>query len=483
MQRDHQARIGEIAMKQACALEDHYPFLVREEGTEMGSLVFGYVRTTSAELDGCGGRTDVHDVLSLLWAAVLRAMGAVSSRLIDDGGFTGIPGEIYGRYLIFDQISESFPAEAIRDRINAHTGLAFHALDDVVRWNEFGHPQSTWTNGAKSLLEALTRGSKFNDFHEYIGLRRVPDWYYAKSRKGGITVAVFPQASMASIRCTLASYEPVCIVGKTRTSILAGNLKNAVSNRTISLGLQLLKAIEGAGSLQWNGADSSPLDVSIALIPIESHCILIGRQAMIAIRTDCGIRSYEAERTKLLERRIEEDAVFAADIAFVWTEKLEGGRFEDLVYSLLEREKGVSWVRQAGPTRERDGGRDFIARWTVSSDVGAPSSAPSWSGDEDAPSPASARNIVVQVKAHRPSVGKAKVIDIRDTIERHQAEGYFLVAFPQPTNSLVEHLLALARRGVWTNWWDRAQIESRLRKNLDLLARFSDLVTRSDKPS
>jgi len=72
------------------------------------------------------------------------------------------------------------------------------------------------------------------------------------------------------------------------------------------------------------------------------------------------------------------------------------------------------------------------------------------------------------------------VQDIRDTIERHQAEGYFLVAFPQPANSLVEHLLTLARGGTWTDWWDRAQLESRLRENHDLLSRFSDLVTRVD---
>ena len=94
----------------------------------------------------------------------------------------------------------------------------------------------------------------------------------------------------------------------------------------------------------------------------------------------------------------------------------------------------------------------------------------------EVPAPTKALNVVVQVKARNPSVGKSKVQDIRDTVEGHEASGYFLIAFPQPGNSLVEHLVTLAKRGIWTNWWDRAQIETRLRKHIDLVARFADLV-------
>ncbi len=96
--------------------------------------------------------------------------------------------------------------------------------------------------------------------------------------------------------------------------------------------------------------------------------------------------------------------------------------------------------------------------------------------EDGVPTPAKALNVVVQVKARNPSVGKSKVQDIRDTVECHGANGYFLIAFPQPASSLVEHLVALSKRGIWTNWWDRAQIESRFRKHIDLVARFADLV-------
>jgi hypothetical protein len=477
------ARIDSLALAQPCAFEDHYPLHVREQQTDQGPVVFGHVRTSSSILDGCGGRTDVHDLLSLFWAAILRANGVASSRLIDEGGFADIPGELYARWLAFDQIGESATQRSIKDRISAHTAHAFHALNDVVDWIEIGYPKSTWSNEADSLLSSLNAYGKFADFEDFAGRRAVPDWFYAKSVTGGVTVAVLPHAKAWAFRMALAAYDPVCFAGNSKTTIVSGDIKHAVSNRCISMALRLLKAVEGGTFVLWKGANASPMDQAIVLIPLESHCLFLGAQTIVSIQTDCGLRAYEAERTKFLERRASENAVFSVDHVFEWTEKTDGGRFEDLVYALLEREKGVAWVRQAGPTRERDGGRDFVARWTVSSESGAP---PSLSGGKDEQIvliPARAKNIVVQVKAHRPSVGKSKVVDIRDTIERHNAEGFFLVAFPQPANSLVEHLLSLARNGTWTDWWDRGQIESRLRKNLDLLARFSDLVVRSNTPN
>lgn len=480
MKANLRERIDQLALEEPCALESHYPLHVGEQKTDQGQVVFGRVRTNSSLLDGCGGRTDVHDVLSLLWAAILRANGVVSSRLIDEAGFADIPGEIYARWLAFDQVGESKSQRSLKDRISAHTSLAFHALDNVVDWSEIGYPQSTWSNGAESLFNSLNVDGKFADFEDFAGNRAVPDWSYAKSLTHGISVAMLPHAKAWAFRMALLAYEPICFVGKSKTTIVTGDIKNAVSNRSISLAVRLLKAVEKESAVSWKGANASPLDKAIVLVPLESHCLFLGAQTLVSIQMDCGLRAYEAERTKFLERRANENAVFSVDYLFEWTGKTDGGRFEDLIYALLEREKGVAWVRQAGPTRERDGGRDFIARWTVSSESGAPSSKSERGTEPNARGPASVKNIVVQVKAHRPSVGKSKVVDIRDTIERHSAEGFFLVAFPQPANSLVEHLLSLARNGTWTDWWDRAQIESRLRKNLDLLSRFADLVVRVD---
>ena len=431
---------------------------------------------SSHQLDGCGGRTDVHDMLSLLWACVLRASGAASTSLFSEDDFAGIEEEIYARWLVFQQIGDFNDNTSAKQRLLAHAAHAFHVLDEVLGWADIKYPNAKWKDQdgpGNELAGLLNADGEFSDFGDMAGERECPDWLYAKSHKGGVSVAVLPVESMLAFRRALLAYEPISTEGRSRISILAGGLKNAIPKKVVSKGLKYIRAVEDP-QLPWLGVNSSPSDAAIIAIPLESHCVFIGGQTLVAVEADCGLRQFEAERTKFLERRAKENAVFAADYIFQWPQKFNGSKFEELIYALLEREPGVMWVRQASPTNERDGGRDFIARWVVP--VGHGMQGDAFASEAGIPTPSKALNVVVQVKALNPSVGKSKVQDIRDTVEVHDASGYFLVAFPQPANSLVEHLAALAKRGIWTNWWDRAQIETRLRKHIDLIARFADLV-------
>jgi len=463
------------AMSLACAAEQHYPFTVREHVTDEGPSIYGHVRTSSVELDGCGGRTDVHDLFSVLWAIVLRANGAASSQLIDVAGWTGFP-ELYERFLSFDQLAagHGVGSNAVRERLSAHTALAWHALDNVIEWRQIGYPQSTWSNDVPEFLPSLSKLIRSSDLNDLAGRRTKPDWSYVSSYRAGVSIAVLPIRQAVALRYALAAYKPISSVGKAKTSIIANGLRNAVPNQAIRKGLKLIETIERNDSVPWKGADSTTLDKAVTLLPLESHFMLLGLRTAVIVRADCGLRAYEAERTQFLQRRELENAVFYADILFTWSNRMDGDRFEELVYALLQCERGVSWVRQSGPTRERDGGRDFIVRWIVPPASGAPGMRSSPSINTEGP--AQAKSILVQVKAHRPSVGKSKVLDIRDTLERHHADGYFLVAFPQPAGSLVEHMLILAKNGIWTDWWDRAQLESRLRAQPDIAARFTDVV-------
>ncbi|MBU2824878.1 restriction endonuclease [Acidithiobacillus ferrooxidans] len=467
-----------IVMSQPCAQERHDPFVIAEENSARGSMIFGYVRTNSYQLDGCGGRTDVHDVFSLLWACVMRACGAASPTLISEAGFAGIEEEIYARWLVFEQIGDFNDNSTAKQRLLAHASHAYHVLDDVLGWAHIKYPNAKWKDRvgeADEVVERLNASGEFKDFGDMAGRRECPDWLYAKSHQGRVSVAVFPVECMIALRRALFAYKPTSIESRGRVSILAGGLKNAIPKKILSTGLKYIRSLEEGDQVPWRGVNSSPCDLAIVAIPLESHCVFLGGQTLVAVAGDCGLRQFEAERTKFLERRAKENAVFAADYTFQWPQKIDGAKFEDLIYALLEREPGVMWVRQASPTNERDGGRDFMARWVVPVGDGLvkEDSSPVEAG---VPTPARALNVVVQVKALNPSVGKSKVQDIRDTVERYEANGYFLIAFPQPANSLVEHLSALAKRGIWTNWWDRAQIESRLRMHVDLAARFADLV-------
>lgn len=470
-------RLHELVMRQPCAQERHDPFVIGEEVSGRGSMVFGYVRTSSYQLDGCGGRTDIHDMFSLLWSCVMRASGAASTSLFSERGFVGIEEEIYARWLVFEQVGDFQDDSTAKQRLLAHTARAYHVLNDVLGWEHIKYPNAKWKDKcgeADEMVELLNAAGEFKDFGDMAGRRECPDWLYAKSHKGRISVAIFPLECMIALRRALLTYEPTSVEGRSRISIIASGLKNAIPKKVLAKGLRYIRAIEDSQT-PWRGVNTNPGEPAIIAIPLESHCVFLGGQTLVAVEGECGLRQFEAERTKFLERRAQENAVFAADYVFNWSERMDGSKLESLIYALLEREPGVMWVRQASPTNERDGGRDFMVRWVLPVGDGMPGAGiASVSGE--VPTPARALNVVVQVKARNPSVGKSKVLDIRDTVEAHEANGYFLIAFPQPASSLVEHLTALAKRGIWTNWWDRAQIESRLRKHVDLVARFADLL-------
>lgn len=89
--------------------------------------------------------------------------------------------------------------------------------------------------------------------------------------------------------------------------------------------------------------------------------------------------------------------------------------------------------------------------------------------------PVIARKIVVQVKA-RSSVGKSDVPDVHDMLDRHDADGMLLVAYPIWSNDLFNHLETLATKGKWIGRWGRSQIEARLRRNPFIAEQFRDIV-------
>lgn len=271
-------KLHELVMGQPCAQERHDPFVVGEESSERGSIVFGYVRTSSAQLDGCGGRTDVHDVFSLLWACVMRASGAASPTLLSESGFAGIEEEIYARWLVFQQVGDYNDNTTAKQRLLAHAAHAFHVLDDVLGWADIKYVNAEWNDQhgeGDELARRLNDAGEFSDFGDMAGERICPDWLYAKSHKGRVSVVVFPVESMLALRRALIAYEPISTEGRSRISILAGGLKNAIPKKVISKGLKYIRAVEdGDSQLPWLGVSASPSEFAIIVIPLESHCVL-----------------------------------------------------------------------------------------------------------------------------------------------------------------------------------------------------------------
>ena len=454
----------------SCATEAHYPFVLKK--TEDGGHFYGHVRTTSWELDGCGGRTDIHDLLPVLWALVLRANGAASTTLVDFEGWTGFP-ELESRMLLFSPTGSGVRSVGSEDRdlieMQAHTAWAFHALHGILRWTEW--KDGDWVDDEPPFLASVRKVISFSEDDALYGRRSKPDWQYFRDHKQGISIAVLEKEQIHDLRVALAGFEGVSVQGTHRQSVLACGIGNAVPDERVRLGSRLIHAIEGH-THPIAPLGTSPLD-GICIVPLENHCAILGLRTLVVMRAQCGLRAFSAERTKFLEKRERENAVFLQEATFTWSDKLDDARFEELIYELLQREPGVNWARKAAPTRERDAGRDMIVSWTRNAVQCVPPGTRAEAIAEERP-----RNWVVQVKAHRPSVGKGKVTDIRDTLERHRAEGYLLVAHPEPTRQLVDHLEVLGNT-LQVDWWDRAQIEGRLRLAPDIAARFSDLVVLS----
>jgi hypothetical protein len=84
--------------------------------------------------------------------------------------------------------------------------------------------------------------------------------------------------------------------------------------------------------------------------------------------------------------------------------------------------------------------------------------------------------VVGQCKASHKTISKSKVIDIRDTVETHAASGFFLAVSSQISAGLTEKLEALQANGIWTQWWNRDDIEIRISRNQDLLQLFPKVL-------
>lgn len=424
------------------------------------------LRTTSWEWDG--ERTDLHDLLSILWALSLRARDVASVHLIAElNPATGIDSEIYARILLPRQ--EGTIANLVgRPYLKALSVEAYAANELITEM--FGVPASGpseirdsgadyqnppgWVAAARQRLRLpSSSGWEFNH-------RKALDTKVFTSLKRGITIAELGERPMMTLHDRLASFQPaVANVGDV-CAIRSPHLLNAVGNKQISRANSFLRMMEGG--------TPDP-----TIIPLDSHVVFLGNQFLVSIAAECGAAAFEAARVATERRRLAEAEVFLTDAEVCWAEHIDPARFEGLIGELILREEGVHWIRQVGATSEPDGGRDFIADWTV------PPVGLSTVGVVDGGVPLHVRrHIAVQVKLRTRGVSRSDLSGIRDTIEHYECSGMLVVAFPNVTTQLLDHLSQLRRRGIfWIDWWGRPEIDGRLRRYPELAARYRDLVS------
>jgi hypothetical protein len=450
-----------------CADQVHEPFRVRDEPAIFRDsderLLWGVVRTSGAQFSG--DRSDVHDIFSIIWALVIRAFGLGSPVLIDEPHIW-VPGELGARHLLFDQCPWNLFGDdnfaRARRAMMAWTSFGFHLLDEVFVWHRI-HARNfrteqplqapAWT---KVAMRNLRHPSDVN-----LIVRRCPCWVYLSSPSRGITIARMTRHRLTLLKGLLAPFQPSTVEGQKALVLFANGIPNAVSYKTLKRGRQLL-AILGEHPDK------------VLVVPIDSHCIFLGAKSVVAIRDYCGRETFDTEREALLRRRPRENQVFFAYSTVEWILPIHASDFESLCLDLLRREPGVLRAKPVGSTQDRDGGRDILL------EIASPT--PHTGGDEGSRNTIQSAGtrrmrVIAQIKSRSKTVGKGDILDIRDTTDHHNADGFLAIVYPRLSSSLVDHLEQLRHRtNLLTDWWESLDIEERLRRHPDIANRYPRLI-------
>lgn len=422
------------------------------------------VRTSSWEFNG--ERTDLHDMLSVLWAAALRVREIASVRLVTVlNGFSGIDSEIYARHLVLAQEGLGAVPPSLKARAISLSDESLAMFDLLIE--AFGRPGSVTPSTAPvpyqpepDWVGPIRRRYRMKEHQDYeVRLRPWPRWAYFGSNKRGVMAAEIGDGTANALRRALGGFQPRSTAGVDTRLYRTDRLVNAPSEKAISQLRWLLQQVDG-------GPGES------LIIPTDSHLIGVGTQSIAAVFAPGGRDRFEIARDELAARRAEEAALLNEDHVCTWADQVDAGRFERLVQDLLAIERGVHRVRQVGDTREPDDGRDLLADWVVPVDRGGIARR-----EESGLSLSMPRQVLVQVKVRKQGVGRSDLPGLRDTLDHHGCGGLLVVAYPRVTVPLMDHLNELRRRGKWwVDWWGRTELEARLRRHPDVAARFPDLV-------
>jgi len=459
-------------------------------------FVYFLVRTTSWDLPG--ERTDANELISVLLAIFLRIELKISCSLIDiPNPAVDVPEtEIYARYLVPEQPQNAtylLSDEGIEHLKNILAfGLYFKLiLPQFFDWSLqekdgeiIALPGYDWVKASKwagCVAEAIGEPwiqldwpDTFEDLleleeHEQIELggndkiqfafRTNPDWKHYRSIHTGITVCEAPTAASVLVGRIQNELPWDCIEGIDAKLLLSENTRNTIAYEDCKVAIKILTTL----SLE----DDEP---EIVCIPLEHDFVAVSTQHLVFMRRESGRKQFENEREKIRKRHEKESKLLFPLINFHWNKQINDAEFESLILDLLKREPGVQRARLISVANERDGGKDILCEWFT---------APTMTDEisENIP-PAVLRRVVVQCKAYSKAVGKSDVRDIRDTVEHHEATGYFLAVSSQITTTLTDHLDFLRRRGkIWVDWWTRSELEEKLSIHQDIACKYPNMLS------
>ncbi|GAO29927.1 restriction endonuclease [Geofilum rubicundum] len=416
-----------------------------------------------------GDRSDIHVILSIVFASFLRNFETNISSSLFDIGHPLIDDEIWGRKIIPEQNPKQQDIKSWKDL----EAFVVEIIKTVAFWrNVF------WQYAGCPCVDCLTKDGYEDNIRDYemsaeldhsknkllkstrrvnYGIRNVPNWNYFYDIYNEITIIKSEGiAKFLEIILNSRIYNDARICGINGEFFISGGLKNFISD---SIKSEFRKYFKGLGK-------SIPVN-KIEFVPLENMIVSVSIPYIIALGRLTGEYKYKAEREKVKKRHNKEsELLFPIDL-FEWNESICPDQFENLIKWLLERESRVASVRKNSPINQGDKGRDLLIEWNIIDEKSFP----------ETESAFLTIKVVGQCKASKNSVGKNKVLDIRDTIDTHNADGFFLAVSSQISTPLTEKLEDLKSKGIWTEWWNKDDIEMRLSKNQDLIPLFPKVLT------
>jgi hypothetical protein len=448
-----------------------FPGWIRLEFDEESVASVGVVRTVGLP----GDRSDYHDLISLIWAGCLRALNIASVRIIDVP-HPELPGELWGRYILFDgqpfamPVTLSRPDYDLIEKILTGSRLAFQTFSivylacdgDPDKENCDGPGAEAWVMNINEALRLKAKESEELSNH-----RQNPTWRYFRRNDRRIVAFHLSVNLVELLPIDSPRRSWKCVESLKGYLMTSGNIQNVIPKRLVKA-LGRLAQVYGFIPKKSLMAYLARGDV-LTIVPTESHLICFARKGIFAFECESGRHGFMIERSLLLERHLTESEILFSSVGCRWASELDGDRFESLILDLLNREPGVQWARKVGCSSAADAERDILALWLLGPSRGEQPS------EKRAMVP---KIIVVQVKAYQTAINLSKVPDVPKILDLHAADGYLLVAFPRVTPQVVDYMTRVPQqRRFWADWWTQAEIEERLRTSLDVVKRYPDLVS------
>lgn len=414
-------------------------------------------------------RTDIHDSFSIIFCVYFRIIHGMSFSLFD------IPhpaasyfddAEIYGRYIIPTQETSILVALNEEQRLEKSKDLllSFWHFEKML-WSLFGGCPCAdckkklgikydYKNTLSKALIAKIESCFGNPTNYNLKDRNLPTWKYYRSFDDGVSVLKSKPIADFLLNGIKSMQHNIEVIGCVNGELLIqGELKNFCSGAAKSELLKVLKNLDG-------------LKKELPVFPLDNKMIMVGKSFIVVKDFDSGESAFKRERDLLKIRHQREYDLLFKPKDIVWKEHCDGGQFEDLVKELLFNERNVVNVKKLSHTNEADGGKDLFVEIKVPLEL----------YEKDTSNVYQIKNVLVQCKALKGNVGKSDVLDILDTLEHNNCNGYLLVVSKYVKRSLSDYLLQLKlKRKYWIDWWTKDEIEERLQKHPFLLLKYDKL--------